>query len=66
MSDVAALVRIVIEQQPLARTVRLPDLPHPGELIELSDGTRIVVSDVEPAPRGRGIIAAEVHARPAT
>ena len=62
----AALVRILIEKQPLARTVRLPDLPYPGELIELADGTRIVVADVEPAPRGRGIIAAEVRARPAT
>ena len=48
----AALVRLVIEHQPITRDVRLCDLPHPGELIQLGDGTRLVVQAVAPCQAG--------------
>ena len=43
-----------------ARTVRLPDLPRVGELIELPGHTRVVVRTIERTPND--IVDAEVRA----
>jgi hypothetical protein len=43
-----------------ARTLRLPDLPRVGELIELSDHTRVVVRTIERTPDD--FVEAEVRA----
>lgn len=56
-----ALVRLVIDQQTIIRTVRLPDIPRPGELIELADGTRVVVRTIEPSRDS--IVVAQVCAK---
>jgi len=60
MRRVAPLVRLVIQDQPISRTIRLCDLPHRGELIQLGDGTRVVVETVETCPDGD---EADVEAR---
>jgi hypothetical protein len=57
----AALVRLIIGEQ-TAKTVRLPELPAPGELIQLADGTRVIVGNVEPLTGGN--VDAEVLAKP--
>ena len=56
----AALVRLVVDRQ-VAKTLRLPEMPVPGDLIELTDGTSVVVREIE--LRQRGIVAAEVRAK---
>ena len=55
-----ALVRLVIDTQKATKTVRLPEIPLPGELIELADGTRVIVRKIEASEDG--IVAAEVRA----
>ena len=52
MRPMAALVRLVIDGQRNTRTVRFCDLLRPGELIQLGDGTRVVVETVEPCHAG--------------
>jgi hypothetical protein len=56
-----ALVRLIVDRQGAVKTVRLPEVPIPGELIELADGTRVVVSKIEPSQDG--LVAAEVRAK---
>lgn len=55
------IVRLVIDQVWIAKTVRLPDLPQRGELIALHDGTRVTVTTI--APSHGGLVDAEVRAR---
>ncbi len=59
----AAVVRITVDKQPDGHTVRLHELPTPGDQIELADGTRVVVREIE--LRTRGIVAADVRANSA-
>lgn len=55
-----AVVRLLIgDGQP--STIRLPEVPTPGELIELPDGTRVVVRSLE---RTQGNLEAIVTASP--
>ncbi len=42
----SVLVRLVIDERSIIRRVRLPDLPLRGELIELADGTRVIVDRI--------------------
>jgi hypothetical protein len=56
----AALVRLIIDRHMAAETVRLPEVPVPGDLIHLADGTRVVVHEIEPS---KGIVVAEVRAK---
>jgi hypothetical protein len=56
-----ALVRLHIDKHGDAHTVRLPEMPMPGELIELADGTRVVVRQIEPSQGG--IVVAEVRVK---
>jgi hypothetical protein len=60
----AALVRLIVDRHTAAKTLRLPKLPVPGDLIKLADGTSVVVREIEPSKRG--IVAAEVRAKPAS
>jgi hypothetical protein len=53
------IVRIIIDQHD-TRTVRLPEVPTRGEMVELGDGTRVIVSDTELSTHG--IVAATVRA----
>jgi hypothetical protein len=60
----SVLVCLVIDRRWIAKNIGLPDLPLPGELIELADGTCVIVSRVEPS-RG-GLVDAEVRAKTPT
>ena len=42
-------------------TIRLPNMPTPGQLIELRDGTCVIVTGVYPQP-AKGLIEAVVCA----
>jgi hypothetical protein len=55
----SAIVRIVIDKHD-TRTVRLPEIPTRGDLIELGDGTRVTVRETELSTHG--IVAATVRA----
>lgn len=57
----ATLVRVLIESVRDAKTMRLPDLPAPGELIELDDGICVIVTSVHPTVP-TGLIQAVVRA----
>lgn len=56
-----ALVRILIDKRMDTKTMQLPELPQPGELIQIPDGTRVIVRKVELTPGGNCI--AEVRAK---
>jgi hypothetical protein len=53
------LIRLLVGRME-ARTLRLPDLPRVGELIELSDHTRVVVRAIKRTPDD--LVEAEVCA----
>ena len=57
------LVRLLIGEQAIVKRVRLPELPLEGDLIELADGTHVIVDSVKPGPAGGD--DTEVRARPA-
>jgi len=59
----SAVVHLTIDRQEAGTTVRLPDVPAPGDLIELADGTRLIVREI--ALRSSGIVAADVRAKTA-
>jgi hypothetical protein len=59
----SAVVRVTVDRQPDDHTVRLPEVPTPGDQIELADGTLVVVREI--VLRTRGIVAADVRAQPA-
>jgi hypothetical protein len=59
----SAVIRITVDRQADGHTVRLPDVPSPGDEIELADGTLVVVREI--VLRTRGIVAADVRARTA-
>ena len=58
----SALVRLHVDAPCDARIVRLPELPTPGDLIHLVDGTHVTVREIE---RNRtGIVVADIRAEP--
>ncbi len=59
----SAVVRVTVDRKAEGHTVRLPEVPSPGDQIELADGTLVVVREIE--LRTRGIVAADVRARTA-
>jgi hypothetical protein len=46
------LVRLLIGEQPIVKRVRLPEMPLEGDLIELADGTQLIVDSVDNGPAG--------------
>jgi len=46
------LVRLLIGEQAIVKRVRLPELPLEGDLIELADGTQLIVDSVNRGPAG--------------
>lgn len=58
----AAIVRVRIEDVSDAQTTRLPDVPAPGTLIELDDGTCVIVTSVHPMIPPTGLVKAVVWA----
>ena len=63
MPTVRHMVRITVDRQPDGHTVRLSEVPSPGDQIELADGTLVVVREIE--LRTRGIVAADIRAKTA-
>lgn len=59
----AAIVGVVIEGGKDAKknTIRLPNLPAPGQLIELHDGRCVIVTSVHPMSR-QNLIEVVVYA----
>ena len=57
----SALVRLVIGTQWVTKIVQGRDLPAPGDVIELEDGRRVIVSEIRPS-EGNGV-AAEIIAK---
>ena len=56
---VPVFIRLVVASAE-PRTLRLPDLPRRGEVLELPDHIRVVVDAIERTPND--IVDAEVHA----
>jgi hypothetical protein len=56
----SAVVRLTVDKQGAGTVLRLPEVPLPGDQIELADGTKLVVHETE--RRSRGIVAADVRA----
>ena len=56
-----AVVRLTIDTEEAGTVLRLAEVPMPGDRIELADGTKLVIHEIE--RRSRGIVAADVRAR---
>ncbi len=56
----SAVVRLTVGKEEVGTVLRLPEVPMPGDRIELADGSKLVVHEIE--RRSRGIVAADVRA----
>jgi hypothetical protein len=59
----SAVVRLTVDKQEAGTVLRLAEVPMPGDRIELADGTKLVVHEIE--RRSTGIVAADVRANSA-
>lgn len=62
-----AIIGVVVEGGKYTKkTIRLPTMPDPGQLIELQDGTCVIVTSVHPmSPPGliEAVVCAELASR---
>jgi hypothetical protein len=64
--SMADLVRVLIESVKEAKTMRLSGVPAVGDVIELNDGTCVIVTSVHPKIPATGLVKTVVWAEPAS